>query len=125
MFWTPCTAHCINLMLQDLGDKLPTIKSALREGGYYLNPSIFYKNDLAKMESNKEIKIGLFKAIQKLVDEDALDSITSELVLYRSARGSLGSTMAMRAGEKVAPIKFPCQLIHYTNEFIILHFLFS
>ncbi|CAH9095113.1 unnamed protein product [Cuscuta europaea] len=32
MFWTPCAAHCVNLMLQDLGDKLPKIKSALREG---------------------------------------------------------------------------------------------
>ncbi|CAH9146133.1 unnamed protein product [Cuscuta epithymum] len=55
------------------------------------------------MESNKEIKAGLLEAIQKLVDEDALDSISSELVLYRSASGSLGSTMAVRAREKVPP----------------------
>lgn len=31
MFWTPCAAHCVNLMLQDLADKLGRIKNVLVE----------------------------------------------------------------------------------------------
>ncbi|XP_026434341.1 uncharacterized protein LOC113331917 [Papaver somniferum] len=29
MFWTPCGAHCVQLMLEELGDKLPRIKTAV------------------------------------------------------------------------------------------------
>ncbi|KAI3723688.1 hypothetical protein L2E82_35444 [Cichorium intybus] len=29
LFWTPCAAHCVNLMIGDIGDKIPKIKNAL------------------------------------------------------------------------------------------------
>ncbi|XP_026416407.1 uncharacterized protein LOC113311823 [Papaver somniferum] len=29
MFWTPCGAHCVQLMLEQLGDKLPRIKTSV------------------------------------------------------------------------------------------------
>ncbi|KAK9048033.1 hypothetical protein SSX86_033004 [Deinandra increscens subsp. villosa] len=29
LFWTPCAAHCVNLMIQDICDKIPKVKTTL------------------------------------------------------------------------------------------------
>ncbi|KAI3515159.1 hypothetical protein L1887_13912 [Cichorium endivia] len=31
LFWTPCAAHCIDLMLEDIGKQIPRVKSVLKK----------------------------------------------------------------------------------------------
>nr|KAJ0221422.1 hypothetical protein LSAT_V11C200067580 [Lactuca sativa] len=41
LYWTPCAAHCIDLMLEGIGKQIPKVKSSLKrcmlENGYISN----------------------------------------------------------------------------------------
>ncbi|KAF5761694.1 putative ribonuclease H-like superfamily [Helianthus annuus] len=41
LYWTPCAAHCIDLMLEDIGKQIPRVKSCIKEAmfinGYIYN----------------------------------------------------------------------------------------
>ncbi|XP_022039925.2 uncharacterized protein LOC110942454 [Helianthus annuus] len=58
MFWTPCAAHCVNLMIQDIGEKIPKIKSVLSEARAIV-VYIYYHgrilNMMRKLAKNKEL----------------------------------------------------------------------
>ncbi|GKE28674.1 zinc finger, CCHC-type containing protein, partial [Tanacetum coccineum] len=38
LFWTPCAAHCVNLMIGDIGEKIPKIESALSDARAVVKP---------------------------------------------------------------------------------------
>ncbi|CAI8594946.1 unnamed protein product [Vicia faba] len=57
MFWTPCAAHCIDLMLEDIG-KIPKVKKVIQKGvkvvGYIYNHT-FALNLMRKTTGNVEL----------------------------------------------------------------------
>ncbi|KAJ0789561.1 putative transcription factor/ chromatin remodeling BED-type(Zn) family [Helianthus annuus] len=58
MFWTPCAAHCVNLMIQDIGEKIPKIKSVLSEARaivVYIYNHGRILNMMRKLTKNKEL----------------------------------------------------------------------
>ena len=74
--------------------------------GYYLNPAIYYGPNMDPIEMNREIKTGLYVAIDRLVpDEEENDKLRQELDQYIDARGQFGSAAAIRSRTKVAPCK--------------------
>nr|GEV66526.1 hypothetical protein [Tanacetum cinerariifolium] len=76
LFWTPCAAHCVNLMIRDIREKIPKIKSDLN----------------------------LYVAIDRLVpDPDENDSVREELNMYIDSRGQFGSDSAKRTRTKFTP----------------------
>ncbi|KAM0046289.1 putative ribonuclease H-like superfamily [Helianthus debilis subsp. tardiflorus] len=117
MFWTPCAAHCVNLMIQDIGEKIPKIKSALnvRAAGCYLNPAIFHADTSKDLRKNPDIAAGLYVAIDRLVPNlEDNNKVRQDLNLYIDLVGHVGSPAATRARTKVAPFKLvalhlPCE----------------
>ncbi|XP_035845716.1 uncharacterized protein LOC118492062 [Helianthus annuus] len=58
MFWTPCAAHCVNLMIQDIGEKIPKIKPALTDARamvVYIYNHGRILNMMRKLTKNKEL----------------------------------------------------------------------
>ncbi|XP_022003656.2 uncharacterized protein LOC110901115 [Helianthus annuus] len=58
MFWTPCAAHCVNLMIQDIAEKIPKIKTTLTDARaivvfIYNHERIL--NLMRKLTKNKEL----------------------------------------------------------------------
>ncbi|RDX85676.1 hypothetical protein CR513_33104, partial [Mucuna pruriens] len=57
LFWTPCAAHCLDLMLQDIG-KIPKVKKVIQRGiklvGYIYNHSMTL-NIIRKFTSKSEL----------------------------------------------------------------------
>ena len=57
MFWTPCAAHCIDLMLEDIG-KIPKVQKVIQKGvkvvGYIYNHT-FALNLMRKTTGNVEL----------------------------------------------------------------------
>lgn len=58
IFWTPCAAHCVNLILEELGDKLPQIKRSVARGKRlvaYIYGHVQVLSMMRKMTGNKEL----------------------------------------------------------------------
>lgn len=58
MFWTPCAAHCVNLMIHDIGEKIPKIKSTLADARaivVYIYNHGRILNMMRKLTKNKEL----------------------------------------------------------------------
>ncbi|GJW83476.1 hypothetical protein Tco_0156621 [Tanacetum coccineum] len=58
LFWTPCAAHCVNLMIGDIGEKIPKIKSALSDARavvVYIYNHGRILNMMRKLTKNKEL----------------------------------------------------------------------
>ncbi|XP_022041936.1 uncharacterized protein LOC110944588 [Helianthus annuus] len=58
MFWTPCAAQCVNLMIQDIGEKIPKIKTTLADARamvvfIYIHGR--FLNLMRKLTRNKEL----------------------------------------------------------------------
>lgn len=47
LFWTPCAAHCLDLMLEDIG-KIEVVKSAMKKC-MFINAYIYYRVPLVNM----------------------------------------------------------------------------
>ncbi|GJZ18005.1 hydroxyproline-rich glycoprotein family protein [Tanacetum coccineum] len=115
IYWTPCAAHCLDLMLfpnrDDLYKKTIEIidnrwkcqlNQPLHAAGFYLNPTTFYDN---KEEGTSEkVKDGLLSFIERLSpNTDFEDGVNRELVAYETAIGCFGRAMAIRQRKKMAP----------------------
>ncbi|KAI3515621.1 hypothetical protein L1887_14522 [Cichorium endivia] len=99
LFWTPCATHCVNLMIGDIGDKIPKIKT-----GYYLNPAIFHGENSKEIQKNRDIATGFYVAIDRLFpDNDENDKLRQELNLYIDSIGQFGTPTAIRGRTYVAP----------------------
>ncbi|KAL6545254.1 hypothetical protein OROGR_009128 [Orobanche gracilis] len=66
----------------------------LHAAAYYLNPEFYYTN--GNVENDKEVSIGLYKCLERMVDEDVQDKIGDQLELYKRAKGFFGLRMAIR-----------------------------
>lgn len=70
----------------------------LHAAGFYLNPSIYFNEEkhTIPIESNSEIKSGMFKAISTLVtNEEEHERIIDQLLVYRTAGGMMGMPIAV------------------------------
>ncbi|CAI9296597.1 unnamed protein product [Lactuca saligna] len=87
LFWTPCATHCVNLMIRDIGEKIPKIKTALTDARaivVYIYNHGRILNLMSKLTKNKELH-------------------RQDLNLYIDSIGQFGSLAALRARTKVAP----------------------
>ncbi|CAH1425309.1 unnamed protein product [Lactuca virosa] len=58
LFWTPCAAHCVNLMIGDIGEKIPKIKNTLADARaivVYIYNYGRILNLMRKLTKNKEL----------------------------------------------------------------------
>nr|KAJ0192114.1 hypothetical protein LSAT_V11C800446810 [Lactuca sativa] len=58
LFWTPCAAHCVNLMIQDLREKIKKIKGVLTDARLivvYIYNHGRILNTMRKLTKNKEL----------------------------------------------------------------------
>ncbi|CAI9296596.1 unnamed protein product [Lactuca saligna] len=58
LFWTPCATHCVNLMIRDIGEKIPKIKTALTDARaivVYIYNHGRILNLMSKLTKNKEL----------------------------------------------------------------------
>lgn len=83
--------------------------SPLHAAAYYLNPSVFYKDNFS---FNKVIQKGLLDCIETL--EPHISSqvmITSQINSYEEAVGDFGRPVALRGHESLAPGQHLYQII--------------
>nr|VDC61642.1 unnamed protein product [Brassica rapa] len=99
-FWTPCAAHCIDLMLEDIG-KIHA-KPAM---GYIYAAMDRAKETIAKsFKWKKEKYEKVFEMVDKRWDYSAVqDKIMVELEVFKSASGLFGLPMAIRQRELKSP----------------------
>ncbi|KAF9594782.1 hypothetical protein IFM89_034765 [Coptis chinensis] len=77
----------------------------LHAAGFYLNPSIYFKETKTLMEINSVVKTGLFKAMAVLILESESDAAMDELKLYRDAEGTFGIKSAISRRATMQPQK--------------------
>ncbi|KAL0909152.1 hypothetical protein M5K25_019995 [Dendrobium thyrsiflorum] len=75
LYWTPCAAHCIDLILEQLGD-LPQHKNALSKSKkiteFIYNPQFQYSE---RKSSNPEVKLGLYHCMERLIPDQTVREI--------------------------------------------------
>ncbi|XP_055810993.1 uncharacterized protein LOC129880814 [Solanum dulcamara] len=92
IFWTPCAAHCINLMFGDIFKEAP-----YSTAGHILNPGLYYKNNEMKTLT-EEVWLGYHACVERMIlDKTLQDKIGDELGVYMKAHGLLGIESAIRA----------------------------
>ncbi|XP_050909185.1 uncharacterized protein LOC127122955 [Lathyrus oleraceus] len=82
MFWTPCEAHCIDLMLEDIG-KIPKVDKVIKNGvkvmGYIYNHT-FALNLMRKITGNVElVKNGVTRFVTSFLILQRLQELESKL----------------------------------------------
>ncbi|KAL6535714.1 hypothetical protein OROHE_012558 [Orobanche hederae] len=73
----------------------------LHAAAYYLNPEFYYTN--SDIENDKEVSLGLYKCLERMVDDDVQDQIGDQLELYKRAEGFFGLPMAIRQRSSKSP----------------------
>nr|KYP35509.1 hypothetical protein KK1_043451 [Cajanus cajan] len=72
LFWTPCAAHCLDLMLEDIG-KIPKVKRVIQRGiklvGYIYNHTLTL-NTMRKYTNKVELAMGPIVRVLRLVDNE-------------------------------------------------------
>ncbi|XP_023755145.2 uncharacterized protein LOC111903608 [Lactuca sativa] len=79
LFWTPCAAHCVNLMIQDLREKIKKIKGVLTDARLivvYIYNHGRILNTMRKLTKNKElhsafVKKAMGKKVERIVAKQA------------------------------------------------------
>ncbi|KAI5421405.1 hypothetical protein KIW84_045005 [Lathyrus oleraceus] len=61
LYWTPCAAHCIDIMLEYFEIKIPMHKEII-VSGYYLNPMLHYKPNF---KADNEVKQGTSSGFER------------------------------------------------------------
>ncbi|XP_010468542.1 PREDICTED: uncharacterized protein LOC104748632 [Camelina sativa] len=120
--WSPCAAHCINLIFEDV-TKLPSVHNLahwmskpytniiyrrwdrmlrhdLHDAAYYLNPAFMY--DQTSFYEKPEVMSGLMSLIGKQT-EDSKTKLVQELRSYREREGSFSPDMALTCSKTSQP----------------------
>ncbi|KAF9609271.1 hypothetical protein IFM89_014465, partial [Coptis chinensis] len=71
--------------------------------GFYLNPSIYFKETKTVIETNSVVKASLFKATTALIPEFESEKAMDQLKLYRDAEGTFGIKVAISRRETMKP----------------------
>ncbi|GJR49382.1 zf-BED domain-containing protein [Tanacetum coccineum] len=118
IYWTPCAAHCIDLMLEDFEKKIEEHKVTIAKGkkitsfryepifniiderwdnqlnrplhvaGYFLNPRMQYSSDF-KCDTGS-LKANLYMCIEKMCgNEDLANEIDCQLDMFKNKKGHL------------------------------------
>lgn len=76
----------------------------LHAAAHYLNPE-YYCNNM-NIENDGEISLGLYKCLERMVDDDVQDKIGDQLEIYKRAGCFFGLPMAIRQRSLKSPGKF-------------------
>ncbi|RVX13459.1 hypothetical protein CK203_021020 [Vitis vinifera] len=98
LYWTLCAAHCLDLMLEDIG-KLPNIKRTL-ERAISLNGYIYNRSGLLNMMRRFTRQRELLRLTRDLVKQE---KVVVEVSLYTNAQGLFGNELAVRTRKTRAP----------------------
>ncbi|KAL6334662.1 hypothetical protein AAG906_019526 [Vitis piasezkii] len=101
LYWTPCAAHCLDLMLEDIG-KLPNIKRTL-ERAISLNGYIYNRSGLLNMMRRFTRQRELLRLTRDLVKQE---KVVVEVSLYTNAQGLFGNELAVRTRKTRAPAEW-------------------
>ena len=58
LYWTPCAAHCLDLILEDIGNQVPKDKIALKKSMFinaYIHSSVPLLNMMRRFTSQKNL----------------------------------------------------------------------
>ncbi|XP_039044369.1 uncharacterized protein LOC120183815 [Hibiscus syriacus] len=58
LYWTPCAAHCLDLMLEDIGKHIPRVKNALKKAIYsngYIYSHVGFVNLMRKFTNQRNL----------------------------------------------------------------------
>ncbi|XP_028126576.1 uncharacterized protein LOC114323229 [Camellia sinensis] len=129
LFWSPCAAHCLDLMLSDIAmDRVKEeiasnlnhvmgrykciweiidtrwdlqLHRPLHAAAYYLNPMFHYQENFT---ADTEVKIGLFRTIERMYpDIENRVKVDEQLEKFKKAEGMFGMSMAILTREKKQP----------------------
>ncbi|RVW26299.1 hypothetical protein CK203_107166 [Vitis vinifera] len=125
LYWTPCAAHCIDLIFEDIayardenepyasgaGDWMfkiiqdhweKTLKHPLHATAYFLNPRFQYRRGVG---SDPELLQAVHDVFAKLdPTTESLGQFGNELVLFRDAKRGFGDRAAIAARSTMVPL---------------------
>jgi len=58
LYWTPCAAHCLDLILEDIGKNIPKVKIALRKSmaiNAYIHSSVALINMMRRFTGQRNL----------------------------------------------------------------------
>ncbi|RVW75243.1 hypothetical protein CK203_047186 [Vitis vinifera] len=135
LYWTPCAAHCLDLMLEDIG-KLPNIKRTL-ERAISLNGYIYNRSGLLNMmrrftgqrellsllrldwSDSKWAKEQKGKTIANIV---LMPSFWNTIVFCLKVSGPLVRVLRLVDGEKKAPMGYIYEAMNRAKDAIVRSF---
>ncbi|RVW25080.1 hypothetical protein CK203_115992 [Vitis vinifera] len=131
LYWTPCAAHCLDLMLEDIG-KLPNIKRTL-ERAISLNGYIYNRSGLLNMmrrftgqrellrpaKTRKWAKEQKGKTIANIV---LMPSFWNTIVFCLKVSGPLVRVLRLVDGEKKAPMGYIYEAMNRAKDAIVRSF---
>ncbi|RVW89461.1 hypothetical protein CK203_046848 [Vitis vinifera] len=110
LFWSPCAAHCIDLMLEDIGSMKhrssneKSIGKSLIEGGEVNCTDICM---LQHFSNHPEIKVGLKEVIKRLEpDLDRQAKAINEVKLFVDGQREFGSALTKKAINQSLPTEW-------------------
>ncbi|RVW19008.1 hypothetical protein CK203_095024 [Vitis vinifera] len=135
LYWTPCAAHCLDLMLEDIG-KLPNIKRTL-ERAISLNGYIYNRSGLLNMMRRFTGQRELLRpAKTRLVDSKwakeqkgktianivLMPSFWNTIVFCLKVSGPLVRVLRLVDGEKKAPMGYIYEAMNRAKDAIVRSF---
>nr|CAN61552.1 hypothetical protein VITISV_020996 [Vitis vinifera] len=96
LYWTPCVAHCLDLMLEDIG-KLPNIKRTL-ERAISLNGYIYNRSGLLNMMRRFTGQRELLRLAKTWLTRDLAkqEKVVAKMSLFTNAQGLFGNELTVR-----------------------------
>ncbi|RVW78683.1 hypothetical protein CK203_048418 [Vitis vinifera] len=113
LYWTPCAAHCIDLIFEDIG-KRPNVIEVINNArkitnfiynhAYFLNPRFQYRRGVG---SDPELLQAVHDVFAKLdPTTESLDQFGNELVLFRDAKRGFGDRAAIASRSTMVPAEW-------------------
>ncbi|KAA0062060.1 hypothetical protein E6C27_scaffold89G004020 [Cucumis melo var. makuwa] len=121
LIWSPCAAHCLDLMLEDIY-KISNIRKALKRG---MEISNFIYNNLRKMFTSDEWKDSKWSKEQqgrRVVQTILLASFWTTIVFTLKVSGPLVRVLRLVDGEKKPPMGYIYEAMDRAKEAIAKSF---
>ncbi|KAF1897926.1 hypothetical protein Lal_00032688 [Lupinus albus] len=100
LYWTPCAAHCIDLMLEEFEKKIPIHADTIYKG-YFLNPQLDYAPGFTV---DLEVRNGLFDAIGRMMPNIQDQSkIVVQMDCFTNKRGFFGKPLVLTTVNQKTP----------------------
>ncbi|RDX92342.1 hypothetical protein CR513_25542, partial [Mucuna pruriens] len=107
LFWSPCAAHCLDLVLEDIGE-LPILEI------YHILPKVCDSNCKSvktcrqyhydkNFNPDSEVLIGLYETLERMVPDRRTRFAMDQLEKFKGAKGLFGMNMAIDTRDKKQP----------------------